>query len=292
MASERSHPEESLLVIREMTAADIEFAVACTHEAGWQSEGPDIFDFFLRHDPRGCFVAEVDGRKGGICVATGYERHGFIGELVVTRDMRLLGLGRRLFGRALAYLQARGFENVYLDGDLNAVPFYEEMGFKKICRSLRFRGRIPGKKGSCVRRVRPADMDALCEMDKNFFGDERDFFLRLQMSRYPQLGFVLEGSPLGGYIMARPGDGLLAVGPWAVEGGAASAAALLEHLSLDTGEPLLRIGVLENNVRALSLLRSFSGLEETSFSWFMGRGPSSRLGNHPGLYAIGSGAKG
>jgi hypothetical protein len=85
---------------------------------------------------------------------------------------------------------------------------------------------------------------------------------------------------------------LLAVGPWAALDGEEDAAALLEHLANENGTAVFRIGVLEKNVKAAQLLRSWPGFQETFHSWFMVRGGSDRLGNHPALFAIGSGAKG
>jgi predicted N-acetyltransferase YhbS len=279
--------------IREMTPEDIDFATALTHTAGWASESREVFAAFLEHDPRGCFIAEAGGEKAGVCVATKYRKSGFIGELVVSKHMRVFGIGQILFQKALDYLLANQMENICLDGDLNAVSYYETMGFRKICRSLRFRGKIKGKKHAHVRRIQPDDLDRLCATDRDLFGDDRGFFLRRRAEHFPELCLVSEKEGrLNGWIMARPGDGLLAVGPWAALHGQDDAAALLEQLANENGTAVFRIGVLDKNVRAAWLLRSWSGLQETIHSWFMVRGESERLGNHPGLYAIGSGAKG
>jgi ribosomal protein S18 acetylase RimI-like enzyme len=279
--------------IREMTAADLDFATALTHSAGWASESREVFAAFLEHDPRGCFIAEAGGEKAGVCVATKYRKSGFIGELVVSKHMRVFGIGQTLFQKALDHLLASQIENIYLDGDLNAVSYYETMGFRKICRSLRFRGKIKGKKHANVRRLQPDDLDRLCKLDRELFGDDRGFFLRRRAENSPNLCLVLEREKrLSGWIMARPGDGLMAVGPWAALNGEEDALSLLEHLANENGTAVFRIGVLDKNVRAVWLLRSWPCLQETIHSWFMVRGESERLGNHPGLYAIGSGAKG
>jgi predicted GNAT family N-acyltransferase len=276
-----------------MTVEDLDFATALTHSAGWASENRDVFAAFLECDARGCFIAEAGGKKAGVCVATKYLKNGFIGELVVSKSMRVLGIGPMLFRKALDYLLEKQIENIYLDGDLNAISYYETMGFRKICRSLRFRGKIKGKKHAGIRRLQPQDLDRLCAMDNELFGDDRSFFLRRRAKNFPELCLVSEKEGrLNGWIMARLGDGLLAVGPWAALKGGEDAAPLLEHLANENGTAIFRIGVLEKNVKASQLLRSRPGFQETSHSWFMVRGDSDRLGNHPALYAIGSGAKG
>jgi len=294
--------------IRGMTAADIDFATALTHAAGWSSESLDSFAAFLAHDADGCFIAEAGGEKAGVCVATKYSRSGFIGELIVSKHLRLLGIGQLLFQRALDYLLAARLESIYLDGDLNAVSFYEKMGFRKACRSLRFRGKFKGKKHAHIRHLQSEDLDRLCALDRELFGDDRGFFLRRRAASFPRMCLVAERQgEITGWIMARPGDGLLAVGPWAALA-PGDAAPLLEHLASEHGTEALRVGVLEKNAEAARLLRSWPGLQEGIHSWRMVRGPSDplsgdrvearrdglqgRLGDHPALYAIGSGAKG
>lgn len=279
--------------IREMAIADIDFATALTRAAGWSSESMHVFSAFLENDPRGCFIAEAGNERSGVCVATKYVTNGFIGELIVSNTMRGLGVGPMLFQKALDYLLAGQMESIYLDGDLNAVSYYESMGFRKICRSLRFRGKIKGKKHAHVRRLRPDDIETLCVMDRELFGDDRGFFLRRRAENFPELCLVSEiKGRLGGWIMAHPGDGLLAVGPWAALDGQEDAASLLEQLANENGTAVFRIGVLEKNLTAAWLLRSLPGLQETIHSWFMVHGESERLGNHPALFAVGSGAKG
>jgi len=278
--------------IREMRAEDIEFAASLTHQAGWASESLDVFAAFLDHDASGCFVAEAGAERAGICVATKFLHNGFIGELVVGKSMRLLGIGQLLFQKALDHLLAAGAENIYLDGDLNAVSYYEKMGFRKVCRSLRFRGKFKGKKHSHVRLLRSEEIDPLCRLDRELFGDDRGFFLRRRAEKYPRLCLVAERQGrIQGWIMSRPGDGVMAVGPWAALA-PADAPPLLEHLASEHGSEYFRLGVLERNTEATALLRSWPGLQEGIHSWFMVRGAAERLGNHPALFAIGSGAKG
>jgi len=281
------------ILIREMTPADLDFATGLTHAAGWPRENREFFEAFLENDRHGCFIAEAGGEKAGVCMATKYVKNGFIGNLVVGGPMRILGIGLMLFQRSLDRLLAGQMENIYLDGDLNAVSYYETLGFRKICRSLRFRGKVKGKKHAGVRHLRPDDLDRLCELDRELFGDDRGFFLRHRAETSPGLCLVLEKEDrLCGWIMARPGDGLLAIGPWASLHGQDDAIALLEQLANENGSAVFRVGVLEKNLTSAWLLRSQPGLQEAIHSWYMVRGESERLGNHPALYAIGSGAKG
>ena len=57
------------LHIRTMDPPDLDFAAACTAAEGWLTETRQSFDGFYAYDPAGCFVAELDGKRVGICVA-------------------------------------------------------------------------------------------------------------------------------------------------------------------------------------------------------------------------------
>jgi len=279
--------------IREMTRSDVEFAYACTTNEGWAGETPEVFESFLAHDPRGCFVAEYGTKPAGVCVATRYRRCGFIGELVVAKELRGKGIGRMLFERSLKYLQSSGMKTVYLDGDLEAIPFYERMGFRKITRSLRFVGTLRGTRRPGVRQARRADWRRICEIDRELFGDDRAFFIERRLAADPDLCFVSEpAGEVSGFIMARPGVGVLSVGPWAAGKSDDEAFGLLETLASASVAGRLRLGVLEMNSRAVDLVRSTRSFKKGTPSWRMVLGPDERVGFHEDLIAIGSAAKG
>jgi len=201
--------------IREMNLSDIDFAFSCTKSEGWISETKEDFRGFLEYNPQGCFIAEVQSKRIGMCVATAYRENGFIGELIIIKEMRGQGYGSLLFDNSVRYLLAKGIKNIYLDGDLDAVSIYEKAGFRKINKSLRFVGKIPGKYHSFVRKVKPEDIKTICEIDKELFGDNRDFFLERRITLYPDYCFILDmANKINGYIMARPGSGVVSVGPW------------------------------------------------------------------------------
>ena len=276
-----------------MTPGDIEFAFACTAAEGWAGETPAVFEAYLAHDPRGCFVADFGTKRAGVCVATRYRRCGFIGELVVVKEFRGHGIGKTLFETSLDYLRSSGMKTVYLDGDLEAVPFYERMGFRKITRSLRFVGSLRGAAGPGVRPARLADTRRICEIDRELFGDDRAFFIEHRLVAHPDLCFVSEtAGEVSGFIMARPGVGVLSVGPWTAGRSDHEAVGLLETLASAPVAGRLRMGVLEMNSRALNLVRSMRVFKEETPSWRMVLGPDERLAFHEDLIAIGSAAKG
>ena len=269
----------SNVAFRKMRASDIEYAAACTALEGWASETREVFEGFLAHDPAGCLIAEVDGARIGICVATPYGESGFVGELIVKQEMRGRGIGRQLLEHAIAYLRGQGALNVFLDGVGKAVPLYERVGFRKLCRSLRFTGKMPGHSHPQVRRMRPEDFQAVREIDREAFGADRGFFLQRRLASYPELCKVLDrDGEVAGFIMGRRAADLVCVGPWVVRRGVEQPQQLLESLAAEVEGRVLWVGVLEENVVAAALLRSFGLAERAEPPWRMRLGSSGHLG--------------
>lgn len=281
------------LRIRQMTAADLDFAVQCTVAEGWMSETREVFEGFLEHAPEGCFLGEVRSRPVGMCIATPYKEHGFFGELIVIEEMRGRGFGLLLTANALDYLVSGGARHIYLDGDHGAIGLYERLRFRKVCRSLRFRGAPEGTAHPAVRAATAGDFVSIADLDRAAFGEDRSFFLRRTLEHHPGLCFVYEESgKVEGFIFGRPGHHVITVGPWLATDAVSDPLALLHHFAAENAGHTLRVGLLESNRKSADLLRGHNSFEETGFSWRMVQGESDRLGAHPWLYSVGSPAKG
>lgn len=281
------------MIIRTMGEEDLSFVVACTTREGWLGETIDVFRAFLRYDPSGCLIAEENDRRIGMCIAVSYGSYGFLGELIVVEECRGRGVGRRVLERSINYLQDRGCRGIYLDGDAPAVPLYERIGFRHVCKSLRFLGRIRGRRHDHVEPMSRTDMDAVCSMDRAAFGADRRFFLEYRLEHFPRLCKTLvEDGLIVGFIMGQPGHEVVSVGPWVMRDHDGRPIDLLEGLAAETGDDVLRLGVLSSNSRAVGALQSVRGLGEAVPSWRMVHGIDGKLGGSEQLYAIGSAAKG
>jgi len=228
-----------------------------------------------------------------MCVAVAYEKCGFLGELIVVKDRRGHGIGRQLMEHSIEYLHGRGCRSIYLDGDTPAVPLYERLGFVHVCKSLRFLGRIPGVSHDSVRPMTREDIEETSPVDRRAFGADRRFFLDYRLGLFPRLCKVqIVAGEVAGYVLGQPGAGVVSVGPWLVGDQVDRPLDLLECLAVDVGRDRLRIGVLESNASAVTLMRSLPELTETEPSWRMVLGPDAGLGAAQQLFAIGSAAKG
>ena len=276
-----------------MNEGDLGFVVACTTAEGWLGETESVFRGFLQYDPEGCLIGEEDGCPVGMCVAVSYGECGFLGELIVVAEHRGQGRGRRLLEHAVTHLRSRGGRSIYLDGDTPAVPLYERLGFRTICRSKRFLGTLPGKQHPHVRPMTTTDLDALLVMDRRAFGADRSFFLEERLRHFPEACWTMWAAERRtGFLMGQPGHGVVSVGPWLVTPDTDRPLDLLEALAHGAGSARLRVGVLESSAAACGHLASLGTFAETEPSWRMVLGPDVGLGARPELYAIGSAAKG
>ena len=235
------------LIIRSMLAEDLAFASERTAAEGWVSENRATLDGFFFHEPEGCLVAELDGRRVGIGVATSYGHSGFIGELIVRPEARGQGIGSALLNHAVTYLQQRGARTIYLDGVVKAVDLYQRNGFRKICCSLRFSGKVDGKSHPQVRPMLEKDLPVVFDLDQRYFGADRSFFLTRRWKLFPELSKVLvEDDRVTGFILGRWGEGWMVAGPWVVEAGVRYPQWLLEAQAVVNGDQMFSIGVLES----------------------------------------------
>jgi GNAT superfamily N-acetyltransferase len=277
-----------------MLPADLDIAARLAASEGWDSETRLELESLHAYQPSACFVAEQDGQRVGTCIAVPYREFGFVGELIVVPEARGAGLGRALLEHACRSLQTRRIRSIFLDGMLKAVPLYERLGFRMLCRSWRFAGCLPARAHPQVRPMRPADLAAVSALDRLAFGADRGFFLERRLALYPQLCLVLERiGQIDGFILGRLGRSSVSAGPMVLRSAsAADSACLLEALACASGEAELRLGVLDASPAAVAMLETY-GLERSPLSpWRMVLGKAGLPGDPSLAAAIGSPAKG
>jgi ribosomal protein S18 acetylase RimI-like enzyme len=281
------------LEIHPMGPTDLDFAASLTALEGWHGETRQEFEGFFKHDPGGCFVAEIDTHKAGICIATPYQGFGFIGELIVLEEHRQQGIGRQLLEHAIAYLRERRATAIFLDGVLKALPLYERTGFRKVCRSWRLYGTVPATPHPGVRPMSAVDLEAVAALDQIAFGADRSAFLKRRLALCPDLCLVLESQDeIQGFIMGRCVGNNVSVGPWIATPPNPRPVGLLESLAYQAGESALRFGMLGSNPAALTSVESYGLVKNPTSPWRMALGEPASPGKPSLIYAIGSPAKG
>lgn len=274
-----------------MTHDDLEFALTLTTREGWHSTRRD-FEELLTHDNKGSFVGEIDQEPVGMVCTVYYGPVGFIGNLIVEEACRGNTCGRELMEYGMQYLKDHGTRSIFLDGVPGAVPLYERLGFRKICKSLRLEVVISIKGTSNSRLMREEDLQAVFSLDSSLFGVQREDFLRMRFDAYPEFCRVIESeNELQGYIMGNISGDKIRIGPWVMREDGLHAEQLLIDMAPKVGEKIIKIGVLETNSKALKILRKY-GFRESSYSWrmFYGDMTTATLSNQ--LYAIACPARG
>jgi len=281
------------MIIRCMIPDDLPRAAGFTAAEGWSSETLATFESFFRHDPAGCFIAEADGEPAGICVATGYASAGFVGELIIRPELRNRGAGRTLLEHAMGYLTARGIGEIHLDGMARAVPLYERMGYRRICRSLRYAGSLEGSTPPGIRPMTERDLPQVLALDREAFGDDRSFFLSHWLQEAPRLCLVLDdGRGVEAFLVGRQGVDTLAAGPWVVRPGTPGPERMLAGLAAAGGCATIGLGILETCEPAVAAVESLGFRAHPDPPWRMIVGRGHRLGGSPWSWAVGSAAKG
>ena len=282
------------MIIRNMLPTDVEFAFKCTSSEGWEGETEEVFKSYLSWHPKGCFVAEIDSRKIGISVATPYHRNGFIGELIIIKEMRGNGYGKRVFKHTVDHLKSCGSENIYLDADPDAVSLYEGFGFKRTTQTLRFIGKMEETKISPVNNMSAADLEDVCRLDNKLFADDRSFFLKRRFELFPELCWIVRNNAaIKGYIFGRPGVNIISVAPLVIlDNNKSTAVALMQAIAKETGGQTLYGSALASNKDAVTFFQSLENFKQKTPGWYMVLGDSENLGTDNKLYTIGSAAKG
>lgn len=277
--------------IREMTSADLGFAISLTEAVGWSSVKRD-FEELLLFDPRGNFVGEEEGVPIGMVCALSYGPFASIGNLIVVDEFRGKGKGAELMEHAMDYVKNKGTDVMMLDSVPAAVPLYERLGFKKVYRSLRLAGYVEPKLSQRVRPMEGKDLMHILSVDRNHFGASRFLFISSGLAACPEFSIVVEvEGDIAGYAMGSERHGHVRLAPWIMSDHTEFAKSVLQDFAVQARGLEIRVGVLETSRRAIGVYKA-CGLKEKGHSWRMVRGAKERIEFSDGIYAIGSPMRG
>lgn len=193
---------------------------------GW-GIAPESVRAIQTWEPEAYLVAEdQSGRALGVIFGLRWSRTGWLGHLVVRPESRGGGVGKALFGRALARLEAAGCRTVYLTATTMGEPLYTRFGFVADGGWSRWRGTASRDAAACfwdgetsVDILTGDDLGEVAAFDAARFGDDRGKALRYLYDAYPGGGRVArrrDGS-VAGYLLT----GTEGLGPFVAEEDAA-----------------------------------------------------------------------
>lgn len=276
--------------VRAFCEADIAFALAQTSREGWDNTDA-TFRVCLGHDPGGCFVAEVGGRRAGMVTSTCYGRSAWVGNLIVAPDFRRRGIGQRLMEHAFGRLEEGGVRTFWLEADPMGVGLYERLGFVAQFESPRFAKRPPHRAiGEGAERQRSEDLPTAMALDARCFGDDRERLLRTLYDQAHASYCVRRGGEVAGFAMVLPSAAGVRLGPCVVAE-TSLAGQLIESVLADfLGETVIA-AVPGVDVAVLELFTS-RGFARQPSSLRMLRGRADAASSPSGIIALANGAMG
>ncbi len=193
------------IVVKHMTIEDFAFAVKLTDTMNWDYTEED-FKFMTDLEPKGCFIASKNGERVGITTTIRFDSLGWIGNVIVNQNYRLMGIGSNLVKHAMDYLRSQSVRTIGLYSYMDTIPFYEKIGFKSNTRFIRLVGiGVAGDLGvNAIRKMEEKDLRYVIEFDRLCTGVSRQKLLRRIFMESRDLCYtIFERKRLVGFIMAR-----------------------------------------------------------------------------------------
>jgi predicted N-acetyltransferase YhbS len=278
--------------IRRLEEQDIDAAIALTDLEHWGYARAD-FRRLRALSPEGCFVAESDRRVVGVLTTTAYDGLAFLGAVIVSPDLRGKGVGRSMMEAALDHLRGKGVRTVRLNAYLDALPFYEKLGFRREYEVIRWHGAAVTGRMQGVRPVRFDDLDSLSRFDERYFGADRRVLLERLADELPSTFLMSEHRGiLRGFIVGNPSGDSCEIGPWVTRPDLGSAAVdLFGALVVAAGASEVAFSGPSRN-QALMKFVGGLGLSEAFRALRMAWGADEFAGDPEGIWALGGLEKG
>jgi len=267
--------------LRNLTEADIPFAMRLKTGAGWNQTEAD-WRRFLELEPAGCFVAEYEGQPAGTVTAIGFEKKfGWIGMMLVAPERRRLGIASVLLDHAVGYLTRCEVETAKLDATPMGKTVYDQFGFLDEYRiERRVRPASPAPASASCSAILPRDLDRIAEFDAGIFGATRGRLLATLLRDSPELCFQADG----GFVMGRRGTTATQIGPLVAADAVVAERLLLTALQAIGSAPvILDVPLCSPAGDALSKRLGFQTQRELIRQY---RGPNRFPGQVQGVFAI------
>ncbi|UCD92117.1 MAG: GNAT family N-acetyltransferase [Methanobacteriota archaeon] len=197
-----------------MKSEDVPFAVDITDEEGWGYMEED-FQRLIDLEPSGCFVASDDDVEVGMLTTTSYGGIGWIGNVVTKSDRRQERIGSEMVKHAVRYLKDKSVGVIGLYSYLNAVAFYERIGFQESFRVARFSTIAKVSENRGARVVNQEALPRVVGFDQKYFPGDRIRLLGRMLKDFPELFFSIEeDGDIVGYVLGFCSPKACEIGPW------------------------------------------------------------------------------
>jgi ribosomal protein S18 acetylase RimI-like enzyme len=197
--------------LRELTAADVDAAVALGTAQGWRDRRL-FYEFVLRTRTCQALAGVVDGRLIATGLATANGPVGWLGAIVVAAEFQRRGIGRAMTEELCRRLRAAGCATLSLEATEAGRPMYERMGFRLFTHYHQLQAdHLPDPPtppaGALARRLEPADLARVFELDRLATAEDRHVPLGVLAEIAAQSGTGTGGGTGagGGWVLEREG---------------------------------------------------------------------------------------
>jgi GNAT superfamily N-acetyltransferase len=190
------------LEIRDMTAGDIDAAVALYRSGGWD-ERRSFLETVLANPACHSLIGVSDGALVATGLATVNGPVGWVGSIFVDPARRSQGLGRAITEAVCTRLDAAGCTTQALIASQYGQPLYEKMGFRidawyQILETIPLDAAPTPPPGTSLRRMLRTDIDRVGRLDFRATGEDR----RVLLAPLVAGGWLLEaGDELLGFLI-------------------------------------------------------------------------------------------
>jgi GNAT superfamily N-acetyltransferase len=241
------------LEIRDMTAGDVDAAIALYRTSGWHDNRRSFLETLLANPTCQALVGIVDGSVVATGLATINGPVGWVGSIFVDPALRSRGIGRAITDAVCARLDAAGCATQALVASRYGQPLYEKMGFRidawyQILEAAPLDAAPAPPPGTDLRHIRQTDIDRIGRLDFRATGEDR----RALLAPLAAGGWLLEaGDELRGFLIQIMPETAALIAPDPQD--AVCLLDLLRHLGTDRAETL-RAAVVKGNGPALRRL--------------------------------------
>jgi len=246
------------IVIRRMQSSDIPGAIALIRPQHWNQLEADWLRF-MELEPRGCFVASLDGAVVATTTTARFGPVGWVGMVTVDGELRSGGIGRAMMDRAIAYLHRTGARTIKLDATPMGKPLYDRLGFVAEYRNERFQRQGEAVSADGIASVAPGSAlwQGALELDRAAYHVDRQRLLAALAREWPELAAVhLSAGKADGYVVGRHGCLYEHIGPLVATNGDAAEQLLRWGLACSEGHAVI-IDRPDPNAAACALIDAY-----------------------------------
>ena len=214
----------------------IEGAVALSRQENWPHR-PQDWQMALQLSS-GAVALDDDGRVVGTILVTPYGMDcAMINMVIVDRNARGMGLGRRLMEQAFALAEDRPLRLV---ATAEGMPLYEKFGFVSSGTILQHQGNVAALGApDGVRAASAGDLPEIKAMDRDAYGADREALIDALAER-GQFAVIRRNGAIEAYAAIRPFGRGEVIGP-VIAGSAEEAKALIGFFAASRPGAFLRV---------------------------------------------------